>query len=193
MTPWMSGPKARLKPQIDPDEGHDAEADEALHHDGDHVLVAHEAAIEERQARRHDGHQRGTEENECGVAGVDMAHGGRALLAGSGSLRQGPGSRLPARVTGPDRGEGRTFAAPAVARACPNQLKHLPGHRRSTGQVVMTRCVLRFGCKTTGRGESLASFRPAPGSGSFARRICLFGRHRCRRPTRPHRPCWRGL
>ena len=53
-----------------PDERADAERNDALEHGGDDVLVAHHAAVEERQAGGHQEHQRGGREHPGRVAGV---------------------------------------------------------------------------------------------------------------------------
>ena len=79
-----------------PDRGHDAEGDEALHHDGDHVLVTHEPAVEEAETRRHDGDQGGADEHERRVAHVDVTH----------SL-QPPQPESPDAVRGQGRERGR--------------------------------------------------------------------------------------
>jgi len=55
------------------------QADER-HHDeaevqrGEHVLLAHHSAVEERQSRGHHQHQRGGDQNPGGVACVDTVH-----------------------------------------------------------------------------------------------------------------------
>ncbi len=58
----------------DPDDGDNAHGDEALHHDGEHVLAADQPAIEERQARSHEEDERGADEDESGVSGVEGTH-----------------------------------------------------------------------------------------------------------------------
>ena len=70
------------------DQAHDHEA---LHQDREHVLPAHQPAVEERQPRRHQQHQRGARQHPGRVAGVD----GRRTAAprprrGSGWSGQGP-------------------------------------------------------------------------------------------------------
>ena len=67
----------------DPEDRDDAHRDEALHHDGQDVLVADESAVEEGQARRHEQDERGAEEDEGGVTGVEGSHK-RSPLNGSG-------------------------------------------------------------------------------------------------------------
>ena len=56
-----------------PDDADDRHQDEALHHRGQHVLAAHQAAVEQRQSRPgHHQHQRRAGEHPGGVAGVDV-------------------------------------------------------------------------------------------------------------------------
>ena len=55
----------------DPDHGHEAHRHEVLHDDGQHVLLAHETAVEEREAGGHEVHQRRADDDERGRAAVD--------------------------------------------------------------------------------------------------------------------------
>ena len=48
----------------------DAQQDEALHHDGEHVLAAHQAAVEEGQPRRHQHDQRRADQHPGGIASI---------------------------------------------------------------------------------------------------------------------------
>ena len=52
----------------DPD---DAQRHEAHHHGVERVLVPHQAAIEERERRGHEQHQRGGDQHPGGVGGID--------------------------------------------------------------------------------------------------------------------------
>ena len=48
------------------------EAEEVLHQHREHVLGPHHAAVEQRQARRHEHHERGAHQHPRGVARVDL-------------------------------------------------------------------------------------------------------------------------
>jgi hypothetical protein len=58
-----------------PDNGNDAHGDETLHHDSEHVLAPHEAAVEEGESRRHEADQSRTEQYEGGIASIGNRHG----------------------------------------------------------------------------------------------------------------------
>ena len=78
---------------LDRDQRHD---DEALHQRGEHVLLAHHAAVEERQPRRrHQQHQRRGRQHPGGVALVDL-RGGAGAAAGA-PVRRAPGRPARAR------------------------------------------------------------------------------------------------
>ena len=58
-----------------PEERGPAHGDEALDHDGQHVLAAHQSAVEERQSRGHQHHEAGRNQHETGIAGIkDVRH-----------------------------------------------------------------------------------------------------------------------
>ena len=59
-------------PAHHPEHGRDAHRHEALDHDGEHVLPAHQTAIEERQSRGHQHHQAGGNEHEPDVACIPV-------------------------------------------------------------------------------------------------------------------------
>ena len=67
-------PIRQAKPAEDPDDGHDTQGDEALHHDGEHVLAAHQAAVEERQAGRHDEDKRCADQHKRSCSRIDIFH-----------------------------------------------------------------------------------------------------------------------
>ena len=70
----------------DPDHRDDAGDGEALHHGGEHVLLADHAGVEQRQAGDgHHQHQRGGGQHPGGIAGVDL----RAFVLGQRAGRQG--------------------------------------------------------------------------------------------------------
>jgi hypothetical protein len=53
-----------------PTQGH-----EALHHDRQDILPAHQPAVEESQAGRHEHDQAAAQQHEPGIAGIEMQHG----------------------------------------------------------------------------------------------------------------------
>jgi hypothetical protein len=95
------GPEGQAEATDDPDKGHDAEADEALHHDGDDVLASHEAAVEKGQARRHDRYECDADENEGGVARVDLVHEDAPSLQGPARRVFQLGSTRPMNLSAP--------------------------------------------------------------------------------------------
>ena len=60
-----------------PQDGEQAHGEEVLHEHAEHVLAADHAAVEERQARRHEQHEGRRDQHPCGVAGVHVASFGR--------------------------------------------------------------------------------------------------------------------
>jgi hypothetical protein len=60
----------QAKADQDPEESYDPHGDVALHHDGEHILVPDQPAVEERQSRGHEKDQGGTDEYKCRIGGV---------------------------------------------------------------------------------------------------------------------------
>ena len=75
-----TGTKSKAEAAEDPDDSNDAHGDEALHHDGEHVLAPHKAAVEEGQSRRHEADQSRTEQYEGSIASIEGRHD--VLLSG---------------------------------------------------------------------------------------------------------------
>ena len=121
----------------------------ALRHGGEHVLLAHHAGVEQREARdRHHQHQRGRGDHPGGVAGVDLRCGGRGLSANAGvasALSEAsvarrsavfmvgpPGSRMSfARRALPAAASCRTTARPNRFRRCGCAARARPRSRKS--------------------------------------------------------------
>ena len=77
-----------------PDHGHQAGDGEALHDGGEHVLLAHHAAVEQRQAGdRHEQDERGGGEHPGGVAGADRSGGASCASAGPAMARSASAPR----------------------------------------------------------------------------------------------------
>ena len=51
-----------------------ADQHEALHHDGEHVLAAHQPAVEEGQSGRHQHDESGADKHPTGIARVYARH-----------------------------------------------------------------------------------------------------------------------
>ena len=62
------GTEGETEPAENPDDGYDAHGNETLHHDGEHIFPAYEAAVKEGESRGHEADQRRTEQNECGIS-----------------------------------------------------------------------------------------------------------------------------
>jgi hypothetical protein len=58
----------------DPLDGHHAERDEAVHEGREHVAAVDHAAVEQREARRHQEHERARNEHPGGIRPVDLSH-----------------------------------------------------------------------------------------------------------------------
>jgi len=58
----------------EPDDGGPAHRHEGLHHDGQNVPPAHQAAVKERQSRSHQHHQAAAKQHKAGIAGIDIGH-----------------------------------------------------------------------------------------------------------------------
>ena len=67
-------PESEAEPAENPDDGRNAHGNEVLHHDGQHVLFADHAAVEQRKGGRHHAHQRGAEHNKTCIARVEGKH-----------------------------------------------------------------------------------------------------------------------
>jgi hypothetical protein len=108
----------------DPQHGDEREGDEHLHQHRQHVLAAHQAAVEQGQGRNaHQDHQRGADQHPGGVALV--GHGGRrgrgGVGRGGGSSRaRGRGIRCGWR-TGGRRGGGRRGGSAVLRGADPGE------------------------------------------------------------------------
>ena len=63
----------RIAVQV-PDHGGPAHRHKALDHDRQNVLTSDQAAIKERQTRRHEHDQAGAKKHESGVTGIEMKH-----------------------------------------------------------------------------------------------------------------------
>ena len=171
--PVHAGTERQREAHGHPDERHDAQRGEALHHDRDHVLVAHEAAVEEGQAWRHDRDQCGAEQDERGVAGVDVAHAGFPPRWGPPRRRgRGPCEASP-RKPGCAGRSGEQAPPPArrwlwvdPPAAAPRRVNPRRGQTTADWRTVSVRRPAR---REAARGE-----RPArvvsPGSGAADRR-----------------------
>ncbi len=71
-----------------PDHRRPAHGDEALNHDGEHVLASHQAAIKEGEAGRHQHDQAAAQNHETRITSVEMQHRGFSRQQ-SGSARWG--------------------------------------------------------------------------------------------------------
>ena len=81
--PGREGQAVADRPPEQRDQAGDAHA---LRHDREHVLAAHEAAVEERETRqRHEQHQRGADHHEAVVAGAGR-HDLRGLVVGASAV-----------------------------------------------------------------------------------------------------------
>ena len=124
-----------------PDHGRQAAGRERLHADREHVLLAHHAAVEQRQARHgHHQHQRRRRQHPGGVAGIQ---GGRLVL------RERAGARRQQRRQAGDQAQGQPLAGserapdPARHRSCQHRhlspLNGIPAGRAADGSADLER------------------------------------------------------
>ena len=108
MPPTIAGEAERVANGV-PEDGRPAHRDEALDHDGDDVLAADQAAVEERQRRRHQQDERARHQHERGVSGVEMWH-----VSPCGSRLDGPSPERAAKLG--HFGAGFNSGAPPAPR-----------------------------------------------------------------------------
>ena len=87
--PFDVRPERQGEPDDDPDDAHERQPEEAVHRGREDVLPAHEAAVEQREARQHHHHERGRHQHPGGVARVDLATVGSRGDPGQGRQQRG--------------------------------------------------------------------------------------------------------
>lgn len=70
--------KRQTEPNNHPNQTDYAQADKTLEHGGDHVLLAHHSAVEERQSGGHEEHQTGGSKNPSDIGGLKLVGGAKS-------------------------------------------------------------------------------------------------------------------
>ena len=181
----MVGAEGQTVAEEHPLDADDADQHEALHHDGEDVLAAHQPAIEEREPGSHQHHEGRADDHPSRVPGVHIPHGVSPspvevyVRMSSGECSGRPAARVIAVSITAEKTAGENRQA---YQAVMPLLVHLAKWRRVGGSLS--------GRTEGGRGLLVALGKLAKGSAetSAALRRRPFGQPRARH----HRPDWGG-